>query len=72
MITFGLGGLALITMGLGKMLAYFSQEIPRIPRAKVTFEDTTQETFMVDKQTEIRETSPIRKIRKTSAFVEIK
>ena len=72
MITLGLGGLALPTYGLGKMLAYFGQEGVRRPIAKVRFEDTTRQTFMTDKQTAIQETTPDRKMRETTPFVEIK
>ena len=72
MLTFGLGGLALLTFGLGKMLAYFGQEGVRRPIARVTFEDTTRQTFIIDDQTKIKETIPSRKMKETLPFVEIK
>ena len=73
MITFGLGGLALLTEGLGNQLAYYGQVILRpLVKAEITFVDTTKQTFFTDKQTEIRETSPVRTMRETTPFVEIK
>lgn len=73
MITYGLGGLALITMGLGKMLAYTEQLlVRRLAKVDITFVDTTKQTVITDNQTEIQETSPVRSMRETSPFVEIK
>lgn len=72
MITFGLGGLAILTEGLGNRLAYFGENIPRVPYARVTFVDTTKQTFILDDQTEIKETTPSIEMQETTPTVEIK